>query len=71
MYNMKDFNEKAVELKTSCWDEIYDFEGHRIAICQDSHSRRYYNICVDGKTIATRAHRDNGVKLALKYLNSL
>ena len=69
MYTMKDFNEKAVELEYASDCEIYDFEEHRISIARDSANHRYYNVCVDGKTIATRAIRNNGVKFALKYLN--
>lgn len=69
MYTMKDFNEKAIVLIDDFDSECYDFEEHRIAICRDGCNHRYYNVCVDGKTIATRALRNNGVRFALKYIN--
>lgn len=69
MYTMKDFDEKAIEIKNNRDSEVYDFENHRIVVTVDFVNHRYYTVWVDGKTIATRAHRDNGVRFALKYLN--
>jgi hypothetical protein len=66
---MKDFNEKAIEITNDKRCEVYDFEGYRIAIEWDIANHRYYTVLVDGKTIATRALRGNGVKFALKYIN--
>lgn len=69
-YNMKYFNENAHRIESEyCF--IYDMDGHRIAVCRcDRCARRqYYNVCVDGVTIATRCKESNAIGFALKYLN--
>lgn len=71
MYNMKYFNENAQRIDTE-YDDVFDLDGHRIAICacERCARRQYYNVCVDGKTIATRTLQSNAVRLALNYLNA-
>lgn len=69
-YNMKYFQENAVRIDSK-YDEVYDLDGHRIAIteCSRCARRQYYNVCVDGKTIATRTLLSNAIRFALKHLN--
>ena len=69
-YNMKYFNENAIRVESE-YSEIYDLDGHRIAICECSRCarRQYYNVCVDGETIATRTLASNAIRIALNYLN--
>ena len=70
-YNMKYFNENAKKVDSE-YSEIYDLDGHRIAIAECSRCARkqYYNVCVDGTTIATRTLLSNTIRLALNYLNA-
>lgn len=76
MYNMKYFEENKIEVP-STWSKIYDLPDinnqtlHRIAICACERCARYqyYNVCVDGKTIATRTKQSNAIRIALNYLN--
>lgn len=70
MYNMKYFNENAKRIDSE-YSEIYLLDGHRIVICSCERCTRrlYYTVCVDGVTIATRAHLNNTIRIALNYLN--
>lgn len=70
-YNLKYFNENAKRIDTE-YDDVYDLDGHRIAICgcERCARRQYYNVCVDGITIATRALYSNTLRIALNYLNA-
>ena len=72
MYNFKYFNENAKKVESS-YSEIYDLDDHRIAIspCERCARRQYYNVCVDGETIATRALNSSTIRIALNYLNSI
>ena len=71
MYNMKYFNENAKKVDSE-YNEIYELDGHRIVIaeCGRCTKRQYYNVCVDGTTIATRTVLSNTIRLALNYLNA-
>ena len=71
VYNMKYFNENAKKVDSE-HSEIYDLDGHRIAIaqCDRCARKQYYNVCVDGTTIATRVLLSNTIRLALNYLNA-
>lgn len=70
MYNLKYFNENAKRIETT-YDQVYDLDGHRIAICgcERCARRQYYNVCVDGVTVATRCLQSNALRIALNYLN--
>lgn len=69
-YNMKYFNENAKKLDSE-YNLIYELDGHTIGIaqCDRCARKQYYNVCVDGITIATRSLFSNTVRLALIYLN--
>ena len=69
-YNMKYFNENAKRIETH-YDEVYELDGHTIAVteCSRCARRQYYNVCVDGLTIATRALASNAIRFALNHLN--
>ena len=70
MYNMKYFEENKKIVRQD-YGVIYDLDNHRIAICpcERCARRQYYNVCVDGTTIATRTLLSNTIRLALNYLN--
>ena len=71
MYNMKYFKENAKKVD-SVYSEIYDLDGHIITIsqCERCTKKQYYNVRVDGTTIATRTLLSNTIRLALNYLNT-
>ena len=71
MYNMKYFNENAIKIESK-YALIYDLDEHRIAIapCDRCARKQYYNVCVDGETIATRALMSNTLRIALNHLNN-
>lgn len=70
-YNMKYFNENANKVNSE-YSEIYDLDGHIIAIaqCDRCARKQYYNVCVDGIVIATRTLLSNTIRIALNYLNA-
>ena len=70
-YNMKYFNENAKKVD-SVYSVIYDLDGHIITIaqCESCIKKQYYNVRVDGITIATRTLLSNTIRLALNYLNA-
>lgn len=68
---MKYFNGNAKKVDSE-YCEIYDIDNHRITIaqCERCTRRQYYNVCVDGTTIATRTLPNNTIRVALNYLNT-
>lgn len=70
VYNLKYFEENKVVIDENQYGEFaYDLDGHRIGTMKCDRGSRYYMLWVDGKMIATRARRDNAIRLALDYLN--
>lgn len=69
-YNMKYFIENAKRID-GLYSDIYVLDGHRIVIseCGRCSRRQYFNVCVDGTTVATRALLYNVIRIALNYLN--
>lgn len=69
-YNMKYFDENKTTISAT-YVTAYELDGHRIGIsaCDRCSRSQYYNVCVDGITIATRCKSSNTIRLALKYMN--
>ena len=71
-YNMKYFIENAKRID-GLYSDIYVLDGHRIVIseCGRCSRRQYFNVSVDGITVATRAILSNTIRIALNYLNAM
>lgn len=71
-YTVKYFDENAKRVE-GVYCDIYMLDGHRIVIseCGRCSRRQYFNVSVDGITVATRAILSNTIRIALNYLNAM
>lgn len=73
-YTLKDLVERATTNEVNQYGELYKIDGHTIALKAvwsygGGLDSRLMTVLVDGKMIATRCTRDNGLRKALAHLS--